>query len=76
MNFAIELLHPELVGKSYSYLYMRSAFPFKYFFPYDSRINWYGGAIRNDGKQGMYMTEAQARDWAKWVVSDVSVGPV
>lgn len=75
MTFAPELLHPELRTQTRAWLVLRSSFPFMYFFPYDSRVAWYGGAVRPNGGQGMYMTAAQARDWTSWVVTDHVIGP-
>ena len=71
------LLHTALRDLSRAALVMRSSFPFKYFYPESDRISWYGGAIRYDGGQGMYMTGGQAMLWTKWVKQDdITVGPL
>lgn len=70
------LLHPELRGKSNSYLVLRSMFPFCYFFPMEQRIAWYGDAVRPDGNgTGMYMTWPQYVAWDKSDSGDIHVGP-
>lgn len=69
------ILHPELRDKTRQYLVLRSNYFTAFFFPRDEQIAWYGGAIREDGGQGMYMTEAQAREWTSWVKNDIVIGP-
>ena len=69
------LLHPDLRNKDRAYLVLRSSIFSRYYFPAEERISWYGGAIREDGGNGMYMTEPQARAWKNWVKSVHSIGP-
>jgi hypothetical protein len=71
----ISLLHPALQRKDKEYLEWRSMFPLRYMFPFDEQISWYGGAIRPDGGQGMYMSGAQSAEWKEWVRSDIGIGP-
>jgi len=70
-----DILHPDLRSLTKSQLYMRAEFPWKWFKSAEVRINWYGGAIRESGGNGMYMTEPQAAKWTNWVKSDVVLGP-
>ena len=69
------IMHPDLRGLTRKEAYVRAEFPWKYFKPVEQRINWYGGAVREDGGNGMYMTEAQADAWPHWVKSDIKIGP-
>ena len=70
-----ELLHPDLRSKDRAWLYLRAEFPFRYWFPEDERVGWYGGALRENGAKGLYMTGAQAKEYKNWEVSDVQIGP-
>lgn len=70
-----QLLHPDLRTKDRSWLVRRSHYFIQFFYPADERVHWYGGAIREDGGNGMYMTEGQASSWTNWVVSDIKPGP-
>lgn len=69
------LLHPDLRSKTRDWLVRRSSYFTAFFYPAADRVSWYGGAIREDGGNGMYMTPQQAAAWPHWVKSDIKIGP-
>jgi hypothetical protein len=73
-----DLAHPELRALDDQTFEIRSSILARiiYRVPMEDWINWYGGMLREDGQQGMYMTEAQAAAWTARVdMGDISIGP-